>query len=151
MSKFGVCMVAAGLWFGVVASGAVLADARAQAQEHAHKHDDKGWTIPEGASEEANPLRNDASAVETGRQLFRQKCQRCHGPGGLGDGPDADPDHQDDMNLTRADRAEANPDGVVFYKAWNGRSKPKMPAFRDDLTKEQVWAIVTYVQTLRGK
>ena len=31
----------------------------------------------------------------------------------------------------------------------NGRKKPKMPAVKDKLTKEQVWAVVAYVQTLR--
>jgi mono/diheme cytochrome c family protein len=37
----------------------------------------------------------------------------------------------------------------VFYKVWNGRKKPKMPAQKDELTKEQIWQIVSYVQTLR--
>ena len=32
------------------------------------------------------------------------------------------------MDLTVARRAARNPDGVVFYKIWNGRQKPKMPA-----------------------
>ena len=53
------------------------------------------------------------------------------------------------MDLTRADRAAKNPEGVMFFKAWNGRKKPKMPAFKDELTKEQVWAVVAYAQTLR--
>ena len=53
------------------------------------------------------------------------------------------------MDLTDAKRAERNPDGVVFYKIWNGRRKPKMPAQKDELTKEQIWAVVAYVQTLR--
>jgi mono/diheme cytochrome c family protein len=53
------------------------------------------------------------------------------------------------MNLTVAKRAANNPDGVIFYKVWNGRKKPKMPAFKDELTKDQVWTIVSYVQTLR--
>ena len=53
------------------------------------------------------------------------------------------------MDLTRAARAAKNSDGVVFYKVWNGRRKPKMPAFKDKLTKEQIWAVVAYVQTLR--
>jgi len=75
----------------------------------------------------------------------------CHGPGGKGDGPDADPDQQQDMDLTVARRAARNPDGVVFYKVWNGRQKPKMPAQKNDLSKEQVWAVVKYVQTLRAK
>ena len=65
------------------------------------------------------------------------------------DGPDADPDNEQDMDLTNPKRAARNPDGVVFYKVWNGRQKPKMPAFKDKLTKDQVWHIVSFVQTLR--
>ena len=56
-----------------------------------------------------------------------------------------------DMNLTVASRAARNPDGVVFYKIWNGRSSPKMPEFSKELSKEQAWAIVAYVQTLRAR
>ncbi len=127
--------------------------ARLQAQEQAQAAAPRpgGWTIPPTANDEKNPLSGDPKALETGKQLFDKKCQKCHGPGGKGDGPDADPDHQEDMDLTVARRANRNPDGVVFYKVWNGRQKPKMPAQKNDLTKEQVWAIVSYVQTLRQK
>lgn len=110
-----------------------------------------GWTIPADADKETNPSAGDAQAIATGKQLFDKSCKRCHGPAGKGDGPDADPDNQQDMDLTQARRAARNPDGVVFYKVWNGRAKPKMPAFKDDLSKEQVWQIVSYVQTLRAK
>jgi hypothetical protein len=55
------------------------------------------------------------------------------------------------MDLTRADRATANPVGVVFYKVWHGKQDPRMPAFEDQLTKEQAWAAVLYAQTLRKK
>jgi mono/diheme cytochrome c family protein len=54
-----------------------------------------------------------------------------------------------DMDLTVAKRAARNPDGVVFYKVMNGRRKPKMPAFKEELTPEQVWAVVAYAQSLR--
>lgn len=110
-----------------------------------------GWVLPPTADEEKNPFAGDAKAIETGKVLFGKKCQRCHGPGGKGDGPDADPDNMQDMDLTNSRRAARNPDGIVFYKAWNGRAKPKMPAVKDDLTREQLWQIVTYVQTLRPK
>ncbi len=110
-----------------------------------------GWTIPPEAKAETNPLEVDAVVLAAGRALFKSKCQRCHGPAGKGDGPDADPDHQTDMDLTRPDRADANPDGVVFYKVWNGRQRPKMPAFKSEMTREEVWTVVSYVQTLRGK
>jgi len=108
-----------------------------------------GWTLPPEADTTKNPLTVDAKLLATGKSIFKDKCQKCHGASGKGDGPDADPDAQEDMDLTRANRASKNPDGVVFFKAWNGRKKPKMPAFKDELSKEQIWAVVAYVQTLR--
>ena len=108
-----------------------------------------GWTLPPEADTTKNPLPVDAKLIATGRAIFKDKCQKCHGSSGKGDGPDADPDAQEDMDLTRASRATKNPDGVIFFKAWNGRKKPKMPAVKDEMTKEQLWAVVAYVQTLR--
>ncbi|MFI5178162.1 MAG: c-type cytochrome [Vicinamibacterales bacterium] len=110
-----------------------------------------GWTIPPNGATEKSPLTVNDAVVANGKKLFGSKCQRCHGPAGKGDGPDGEPEHQDDMNLTNPARAARNPDGVVFYKIWNGRSSPKMPVFSEELSKEQVWALVAYVQTLRAK
>ncbi len=108
-----------------------------------------GWTLPPDAQTTKNPLPVDAKLLATGKAIFKEKCQKCHGASGKGDGPDADPDAQEDMDLTRADRASKNPDGVVFYKVFNGRKKPKMPAQKDELTKDQIWSVVAYVQTFR--
>jgi mono/diheme cytochrome c family protein len=110
-----------------------------------------GWNLPPTADEEKSPFAADAKAVVAGKELYKKTCERCHGPGGKGDGPDADPDSMEDMDLTNAKRAARNSDGVVFYKIWNGRPKPKMPAQKDKLTKDQVWQIVAYAQTLRPK
>ena len=55
------------------------------------------------------------------------------------------------MDLTNPKRADRNTDGVVFYKVWNGRRRPKMPAFKEELTEQQVSSVVAYVQTLRKK
>ncbi len=107
-----------------------------------------GWQLPPDAAETKNPLTVDAKLIATGKALFKDKCQKCHGPNGKGDGPDADPD-ADNMDLTNAKRAERNADGVVFYKISNGRRKPKMPAQKDEMTKEQIWAVVAYAQSLR--
>ena len=108
-----------------------------------------GWTLPPEAETKKNPLTVDAKLIATGKAIFKERCQKCHGASGKGDGPDADPDAQEDMDLTRASRAAKNPEGVIFYKAWNGRKKPKMPAVKDVLTEQQLWAVVAYVQTLR--
>ena len=91
----------------------------------------------------------DQKVLDQGKAVFKDKCERCHGPGGLGDGKDADPDARGDMDLTVARRAARNPDGVVFYKVANGRKKPKMPAFKEELNENQIWSVVAYVQTLR--
>jgi mono/diheme cytochrome c family protein len=107
-----------------------------------------GWTIPPGAITEKNPLTSTPDVLKKGRALFASSCQKCHGPEGKGDGPDGNRD-EPPADLTLAARAAANTDVIVFYKIWNGRSKPKMPAFKSQLTKDQIWTIVEYVKTLR--
>lgn len=118
----------------------------------AHSHDESsrdGWTLPPDAAHKKSPLTVDSKVLAQGRSIFRNKCQKCHGAAGRGDGPDADPEHREGMDLTRASRAEKNPEGVLFYKVSNGRKKPKMQAFKDELTEEQIWAVVAYAQSLR--
>jgi mono/diheme cytochrome c family protein len=110
-----------------------------------------GWTLPADAADTKSPLTVDDKVLAIGKKVFTDKCQKCHGPKGLGDGPDADPDHAEDMNLTNPKRADRNPDGVVFYKVSNGRRSPKMPAFKDSLSAEQIWSVVAYAQSLRKK
>ena len=106
----------------------------------AHAQDKTVW---DGVYTEAQAKRGEA--------IWTDKCAKCHGSTGLGDGPDADPDHQEHMNLTNPKGADRNSDGVVFYKVSNGRRRPKMPAFKEELTEQQIWSVVGYVQTLRKK
>lgn len=133
---------------GVTAAGV---SGRAAAPAARRAQSSGGWEIPPEALQTKNPLTVDAKILAAGKKVFGDKCKKCHGPAGLGDGPDADPDHAEDMNLTNPKRADRNPDGVVFYKVSNGRKKPKMPAFKDELSAEQIWSVVAYVQTLRKK
>ncbi|HYI31329.1 MAG TPA: c-type cytochrome [Bradyrhizobium sp.] len=131
-----IAVLSALLWFAAFTFAAAQASA---------------WKIPPKAAEEKNPVTVTAETLAEGRRLYRQNCQRCHGPQGKGNGSDADPKHLHHMDLTRAAGAAGNPDGIVFHKIVNGREKPKMPAFKDKLTKEQVWTLVGYVQSLRAK
>lgn len=107
-----------------------------------------GWQIPQGAERERNPIAVDAGVVARGQRLYRSKCQRCHGLDGAGTGPDADPDHAPG-DLTDGGRAARNPDGVMFYKIWNGRKKPQMPAMKAEIDRNEVWTVIHYVKTLR--
>ncbi len=110
-----------------------------------------GWTLPASAADDKNPVAVTGATLAAGRRLFREHCQRCHGPQGRGNGSDANPKYAREMDLTSAARADRNPDGVIFHKIWNGREKPKMPAFRKKLTTAQVWTLVGFVQSLRAK
>jgi mono/diheme cytochrome c family protein len=134
---------------GLILLGSLAVSARQAAPQA--KSNPNGWTLPPTADEEKNPFAGDAKAVAAGKELYSKNCQKCHGPGGKGDGPDADPDSMEDMDLTNPKRAARNPDGIVFYKIYNGRAKPKMPAQKDKLTKDEIWKIVSYVQTFRPK
>jgi mono/diheme cytochrome c family protein len=108
------------------------------------------WILGEDADTKKNPLTADAATLATGKAIFKDKCQRCHGPGGLGDGPDSEPEAREDMDLTNPKRTARNPDGVVYYKVLNGRKRPhKMPPFKEELTEEQIWSVVAYAQSLR--
>lgn len=153
-----ICTLALIATCGFFAAAAAHAPAdQAKPAGPAHTHGDPakpaaaeaGWTLPADAEAKKSPLAVDAKVLATGKTIFKNKCQKCHGPNGRGDGPDADPDHQEDMDLTAAARASKNPEGVMFYKVSNGRKKPKMPPFKDELTEQQIWSVVAYAQSLR--
>lgn len=105
------------------------------------------WVIPQGGEAEKNPNAVNADTLKQGEMLFTENCSRCHGKTGVGDGPDGDP-RTLPADLTDPFRAPLNPDGTLFYKIANGKGRD-MPAFKDDLTKDQIWSVVEYIKTLR--
>jgi mono/diheme cytochrome c family protein len=140
---------------GLAAAAAIvvvvgMAGLTAKAQDPGSDDRNKGWNIPADARTETNPIPASPEALQKGEKLYRSKCQRCHGRDGKGDGPDADRD-KPAGNFTDRMRVAFNPDGVMFYKVWNGRtSAPKMPAFKSEgLSKDEVWSVIRFVNTLR--
>jgi mono/diheme cytochrome c family protein len=107
----------------------------------------KGWSIPENAASETNPLNTSPEVLKKGEALYKSFCATCHGPSGLGDGPDVD--RHDKANRPANLPLSRNPEGVVFYKIWNGRQDPKMPAFKSQLTRKDTWTVVAYVMSMR--
>jgi len=105
------------------------------------------WTIPAGANEEKSPLASSPELIKKGDSLYKSNCAGCHGPKGLGDGPNVD--KKDRKNRPANLTISRNPEGVVFYKIWNGRKDPDMPAFKSRMTKDEAWAVVAYVTALR--
>lgn len=148
-----------GLGLLSVAGFALLACVVGHAQDDARGDLAMSWHIPRTASAERNPVSATPDVLANGKALYSMHCQRCHGSEGHGDGPDGDP-KEATADLTDGSRGSINPDGVVFYKIWNGRFRPEMPAFgmgmsigresaRGTLSRDEAWTIVAYVQTLR--
>jgi mono/diheme cytochrome c family protein len=109
------------------------------------------WEIPRGAATTKSPLSPTPTLLGKGKALYNRHCVKCHGPDGKGDGPDKTNDlAHPPADLTSTFRATFNPEGVMFYKIWNGRGQPTMPAFKTQLTDRDVWTIVEYVKTLRN-
>ena len=103
----------------------------------------KTWTIPDGGANEKNPLPLSPALLEHGESLYKSNCAGCHGKQGHGDGPNVD---LKDRKHKPANLAlSRNPEGVVFYKIWNGRKDPDMPEFKSRMTKNDAWAVTAYV------
>jgi mono/diheme cytochrome c family protein len=108
-----------------------------------------GWTVPPTAKDEKSPLKPSADLVKRGRAVFTANCQKCHGPEAKGDGPDSDP-RSPAADLTDEFRYDLNPEGVLYHKIFDGHP-PEMPAFKSQLSRDQIWQVVEYLKSIRKK
>ena len=104
------------------------------------------WAIPAEATDLNSPVAGSPDALKKGQSVFESRCRPCHGPEGKGNGPLSDPAHPA-ADLTAGVKADLAPDGILFYRVWNG--KRPMPAFKSELTPDDVWAVVEYIKTLK--
>jgi mono/diheme cytochrome c family protein len=103
------------------------------------------------------PFESSLASIAAGRQLFvEQDCVKCHGENGKGDGSQADRLVDDwdapirAPDLTRTYFANGKRDQDIYRVFTSALSGTPMPAF-DDLTEEQRWQVVDYVQSLERK
>jgi cytochrome c6 len=85
-----------------------------------------------------------AAGADVGAQVFKSKCQRCHGADGLS--------HTLEGKMSGAavltdPKIVAMQDADLTAVVTNG--KKKMPAFGKKLTADQITAVVGYVRTLQ--
>ena len=87
-----------------------------------------------------NPYVNDAGAATSGRDLYGQICQSCHGPAGQGT----------DRGPALATRAllHGNADADLFRSIRTGVPGTQMAGF-PGLSDADIWRIVTYLRTLQ--
>ncbi len=109
------------------------------------KQQDKNWIAPSHADNVKSPFSNNMEMEQKGQNLYNVYCRTCHGETGFGDGAAGTSLDPKPANFHRG-RVQRQTDGAIFYKLSNGRGS--MPAFRNSLSEEQRWELVSYIRKL---
>ena len=104
------------------------------------------WEAPASADNLNNPLKNDATAAESGKRTFRMLCVICHGAKGKGDGMGGAGLTPKPTDLTSA-KVQSQSDGALFWKLTNG--KPPMASYETALPENKRWELINYIRTLK--
>lgn len=112
--------------------------------KNAERSDDR-WNVSPQADELKSPFAFDLVSEEKGRTLYNLYCRSCHGENGLGDGA-AGKDLLAKPSNFHQRRVKSQSDGILFWKLSHGNKS--MPSFKDVLTDEQRWQLVSYIRKL---
>jgi len=86
----------------------------------------------------ANPFAGNADAVKSGRQIFLNTgCYNCHGIEAKGGGI------APDLTASKLDAQQ------MFRTIHDGRPGTLMPSWAKELSSDEIWKVITYLQSLR--
>ena len=102
-----------------------------------------------------NPLAGNPQAIVRGQELYTKNCASCHGANAKGDiGPSLVDDEffYQKGDLPDDDYFEVTNNGTSEGYSEDGRvGKGGMPGFKDSLSKDDIWSIVAYLRSIKGK
>lgn len=111
-------------------------------------HEKTGWIAPESAKKMKNPVKATKVSIQKGKEVYDKKCALCHGEKGDGQGPAGASLNPKPTNFIEP-HGEKMTDGEHFWKITTG--KGTMPPFEKDLTKEERWHVINYINTFSRK
>lgn len=130
-----VIAVVAGI--GVMASAVLAAD---------HKVPD----APKDYAAMKNPLKESKDVVEKGQKVYERKCKKCHGDKGDGKGSAADKLEIKPASFSAPGYLKGRADGQLFFITEKGSANTDMEAFgpgsETNLSKDDIWAVITYMR-----
>jgi mono/diheme cytochrome c family protein len=105
--------------------------------------------VPAAYSRFHNPLPKTAATIARGARVYARHCASCHGVTGLGDGPDGlalSPRPASLAWLSRMPIIRWDP--FMYWTVAEGGAAfdTAMPAFRGNLSPEDRWAAIAYIQ-----
>ncbi len=112
-----------------------------------------------GGNAEAKKLKNPAAAspqsISAGEAAFKKACGVCHGPTGKGDGAivkSLKPEATKPSNLADDKWDHGSTDGEIFVAIRDGIGpKFEMKGQKGKLTDQEIWNMVNYIRSLKGK
>lgn len=105
--------------------------------------------VPAPYAEAANPLPHTDATLERGAAVYAANCASCHGATGLGDGPAARTLQPQPANLAwLSNMPMSRWDPFMYWTIAEGGAQfgTGMPAFKNRLSKDDIWAVTAYIQ-----
>lgn len=93
--------------------------------------------------------RAQAADVANGKKVYVDKCLRCHGEKGRGDGPKASALSKKAMDYTDKKRMAEVTDAQLKQVLLAGN--PPMPGYKGRLSDKDVDDVIAYIRTFAGK
>jgi mono/diheme cytochrome c family protein len=96
-----------------------------------------------------NPLPRTRETLDRGAKVYAENCASCHGPTGRGDGEagrELSPPPGNLAWLSRMPMVRWDP--FMYWTVAEGGTEfgTAMPAFKDTLPKNDIWAVIAYIQ-----
>jgi len=99
------------------------------------------WVVPEERRGRLSTFPFTDETRKIGEKLYTANCLSCHGTPGKGNYLNLVPVPGDPAT----EKIQKNSDGEIFHKVSTGRGQ--MPSFRNVLTGEEIWNIVSYLRS----
>lgn len=108
------------------------------------------WVAPVEADTLINPYAKEGVELpEQARDLYLMVCATCHGEQGDGGGGAGQAFNPPPADFTTVE-VQKQSDGALFWKISEGRP-PGMLGYRQILSDEERWQLVTYLRTFAGE
>jgi len=104
--------------------------------------------VPPAYRGESNPMTRTPATIERGRALYAENCAPCHDPAGMGHGDAGLALYPSPALLAQLIRMPGTVDEYLLWAISEGGEPfgTAMPAFKDVLSREQIWQIVSYMR-----
>ena len=140
-------VLAAGALYSYIVSGGLIARQKPSTIETNVARLMVRVSVPEASKVMKNPLMADAGGVDVsaGRELYKQKCEACHGYDGSGKTETGAGLYPPPIDLRSPEVTNAT-DGELFYFIRNGIRNTAMPGWQ--MPDQDTWRLVVQIRNL---